>query len=272
VVVVVGVVVVVVVIVGVVVVVAVVGVVVVVVVVVDVVGPVVVVEVVEVVVVVVVGGGTLGTRTKLVNRRRITSGESTSWIRLPNTVIRHTVPAANGTGGVNRNDAAGDRLSENTRRCPSGHANRNDACRARTCSLKRTVNTERGDIDTDTTPGARSADADNGSKPANQPVPPATDTPRASPNGPASAAAATCLQPLPSDDPPIRKPAYAPPAEIQGHICTDNMTAAGGRQAVVDSQSTTGRRSDELPLAPSLERASALHLPAPRVAVPRHRA
>ena len=111
-------------------------------------------------------------------------------------MIRHSVPAANRRRSVSVKVAEGERLSENARARRGGQANRNADLRARTDSLNRTVNTERGDIDTDTTRGAASADADDGTNFPNHPVPPATDTPSARPNGPASAAAATCLHRL----------------------------------------------------------------------------
>jgi hypothetical protein len=115
-------------------------------------------------------------------------------MRFPRTTIRHSVPAATVCRGVNRYRDAGDRLSAKPRERLGGHAKPKARTRARTASLNRTETTPPAEIETDTTRGAASAD-DGGSKSVSHPVPPATDTPKARPNGPASAAAAACLQP-----------------------------------------------------------------------------
>jgi hypothetical protein len=162
---------------------------------------VVVVEVVPVVVVgvVVVGGVTRGTRSVARKFLLILSGgstRSTSWIRLARTVMRHTVPAASVRFGVSVNREAGDELNENRNGRPLGHANTNERRVARTRSLNRTDNTPADDNDTELTRGARSAEADNGTRPANHEPPPATDTPAASPSGAASSTTTTLHQRL----------------------------------------------------------------------------
>src|SRR5690348_16498167 len=115
-------------------------------------------------------------------------------MRFARTTIRHRVPTATVCRGVNRYRDAGDRLSAKPRERLGGHAKPNARTRARTASLNRTETTPPVEIETDTTCGAASAD-DRGSKSVSHPVPPATDTPKARPNRPASAAAAACLQP-----------------------------------------------------------------------------
>ena len=167
--------------------------------------------VVVVVVVVVVGGPGAGTRTFARKRLLIVSGgstRSTSWIRFANTVMRQIVPASRVRLGVSVNADAGDELNENPSARPLGHANANERRVARTRSLKRTVSTPPAAIDTELTRGARSADADEGTRCVNHDVPPATETPKARPSGAASANATTFDQqnrkrPLPTDDAPV---------------------------------------------------------------------
>jgi hypothetical protein len=85
--------------------------------------------------------------------------------------------------------ASADRASANARPRRGGHASRNDDLRARTASLMRTVNTERGDIDTDTT-GApdrqRPPTEPDASTTPFPPPPTGGGTPRANPASPAA--------------------------------------------------------------------------------------
>jgi hypothetical protein len=194
--------------------------------------------VVDVVVVVVVAGGVeSGTRTSALKFLRIVSGRparSKSWIRPARTVIRHSVPPASVTRGVNVKLTAGETLRANTRGRPGGQASLNDAVLARTRSLKRTDSSPRVDIDTDTTRGRTSADDEAVTSRVSHDVPSAADTLTNSPTGAATATASTFHQRARKAGPSLTTPSRIEP-------CGDN--ARGCRSDPIRSACKSGTQT-----------------------------
>jgi hypothetical protein len=127
-----------------------------------------------------------GTRTVALKFLFIVSGGSTRrtpWIRFARTVMLHSVPGASLRFALSVYLDAGEELSENACGRAAGHASVNDPAVARTRLLKRMETTPPADIESDTTRGGASADADDWTSPVNQDAPPATETARPSPSG-----------------------------------------------------------------------------------------
>jgi hypothetical protein len=177
-------------------------------------------------------------------------------MRFARTTIRQRVPTGTVCRGVNRYRDADDRLSAKPRERLGGHAKPKARTRARTASLNRTETRPPAEIETDTTRGAGSAD-DGGSKSVSHPVPPATDTPKARPNGPAIPAAAACLQPPRKRSSLVPPPLRPSPRNTRvGHescASADNsipQSTAGARTRVAGVGQCSGMTPEEC--APSL--------------------